>query len=153
MSTTHKDLAAELYAAARLHIQASDTAYTLEDEDTRRRNASQLRFVAALTAAGPGMDQMAEAWLSASGTMLSAYAETDAAREQLALVASGYGTGYYQATADALSRMHRPDQFRQAWLSNLTDPRDVAETIHYQADSPEAIEMTRRIDLALGVAQ
>jgi len=153
MSTTHEDLAAELYAAARLHIQASATAYTVEDEDTRRRNASQLRFVAALTAAGPGMAAMGESWLSASGTMLTAYADADAAREQLALVASGYGSEYYQATANALSRMNRPDQFQRAWMNTPTDPRDVAQTIHYDADSPEAIEMTRRIDLALGVAQ
>lgn len=64
-------LVADLYALATAYALTADRADNTDVEDTRRREATQIRFVAALTPTLYGWRQVGEAWLTAGRRMLA----------------------------------------------------------------------------------
>jgi hypothetical protein len=82
-STESSALVADLHELAKEWMQAATRADTLDTEDTRNRGAAQLRFVAVLTASGPGFVPLGSAWLAAGRRMLDTIdaADMDAVHE------------------------------------------------------------------------
>ena len=72
-----------LNALAREWSECADRADDPEVEDMRRRSTAQLRFVAVLTASGPGYFELGIAWAIAGRRMLDAanLADMDAVYE------------------------------------------------------------------------
>jgi hypothetical protein len=72
-----------LHELANDYAWAAQRAVTLDDEDTRRREAAQVRFVSILTASRTGYAPIGEAWLIAGRRMLDVHdaADMDAVHE------------------------------------------------------------------------
>lgn len=82
MTENHKPLTTQLEDAARAHAAAATLAPTIEAELARYRAASQLRLVGGLLRGAPHLENVGRAWLTASETMLTAYADHDAAHDE-----------------------------------------------------------------------
>lgn len=70
-----RQVAETLREHAQRHLDAAARSESIEDADTRERNAAQLRFVASVTLGG--QIALGETWISASSRMLAAYDATD----------------------------------------------------------------------------
>ena len=76
--TLHRaDVAEKLRGRARQLDRAADRADTLDAEDTRRRNAAQVRFVAAMVETRITPINVGEAWDNAAARMIEAYDAVD----------------------------------------------------------------------------
>lgn len=71
------ELVTALKALAKEWEQCADRAETIVNEETRRRAASQVRFVAVLAASGPGMAELGRSWAIAGRRMLDAANRAD----------------------------------------------------------------------------
>jgi len=83
MTTTHKASDADIFDALR-HLAkslstAADRAHTLDAEDQRHREASQVRFVATMFEREPvEWRSLALCWIAAARRIVTRYADQDA---------------------------------------------------------------------------